>query len=122
MKCPACGADNRGGAKFCNECGATLVIPVPETIEIEPAAAPTILVERTDDVPPSASVYQGLPSSDPTDLPPTHPEWRMSSAGPLPEPPKRRIWLWVIGVLVSCVLIFLLMNILLSGVAEKAAP
>ncbi|MGI9252262.1 MAG: hypothetical protein ACR2J8_00825 [Thermomicrobiales bacterium] len=44
----------------------------------------------------------------------------MSSAGPLPVQPKRRIWLWVLGALVSCVVIFLLMNIMLANVAQRA--
>ncbi len=30
MKCPACGTDNRDGARFCRRCGAALTeTPVP---------------------------------------------------------------------------------------------
>ncbi len=36
MNCPACGADNREGARFCRGCGAALVEPPPG--EEEPAA------------------------------------------------------------------------------------
>jgi hypothetical protein len=43
----------------------------------------------------------------------------MSPAGPLPEQPKRRLWLWIIGALVTCVVLFLLMNMMLMGVAEQ---
>jgi class 3 adenylate cyclase/tetratricopeptide (TPR) repeat protein len=30
MKCPACGAENEAGRKFCGECGEKLVVPCPE--------------------------------------------------------------------------------------------
>ncbi|MFM9108291.1 MAG: hypothetical protein ACKOWF_16505 [Chloroflexota bacterium] len=45
----------------------------------------------------------------------------MSSAGPLPDPPKRRLWLWIVGALISCLVLFLIMNVLLAGLAQNAA-
>jgi hypothetical protein len=42
----------------------------------------------------------------PTDLPPTSPDWRMSSLPSEPLPPKkRRTWLWVLlGVIAAIVI------------------
>lgn len=37
MKCPACGHENRAGARFCESCGATLAVAV------DPVAAPSTL-------------------------------------------------------------------------------
>lgn len=120
MACPVCGADNRAGAKFCNECGANLGLTaappgdLPEPAEQEP-------VVRVDVPPPPVPAFAALPPRDPSELPPTHPEWRMSSAGPLPDPPKRRLWLWIVGALISCLVLFLIMNVLLAGLAQNAA-
>ncbi len=46
MNCPACGADNRRGARFCSNCGATLEEEVQQSPEAEQAA----LEEREDEV------------------------------------------------------------------------
>ena len=55
--------------------------------------------------PPVASPLPPRPS-DPSQLPPTSPEWRMSDPGPLPEPRGRRRWLWgIVGILGLCVLL-----------------
>jgi len=47
----------------------------------------------------------------PRETPPTAPEWRMSDAGPLPEPRRgRRKWLWfalaIIGACLLCCVAF----------------
>ena len=119
MTCPVCGADNRAGAKFCNECGTPLAAESARADAPEEPAADTVV--RVDAPPPPVPAFAALPPRDPSELPPTHPEWRMSSAGPLPDPPKRRLWLWIVGALISCLVLFLLMNVLLAGIAQNAA-
>jgi len=117
MQCSACGADNRDGARFCDACGARL--PEPAIAPPSEPDAPTVVV-RTDVPPPPIPAFE-LPPLNPEDLPPTHPEWRMSPAGPLPEQPRRRVWLWVVGALLFCVAMFVLMNVLLVGMAPQGA-
>jgi hypothetical protein len=122
MLCPACGAENRFGAKFCNECGAALSV-APQTVSPEPGPDPIpepVKVVRIDPPPPPLPVFEAMPPRDPSELPPTHPEWRMSSAGPLPEPPRRRLWLWIVGGLLGCVVMAFLMNAMLMQVAQNA--
>lgn len=124
MRCPACGADNREGARFCDACGARMpeAAPVPAAPAPEapspPDSVPTVV--RIDAAPPPIPAFE-LPPVNPGDLPPTHPEWRMSPAGPLPDPPKRRIWLWIVGGLLFCVAMFIMMNVLLAGIAPQGA-
>ena len=123
MQCPACGADNRDGARFCDACGARMAV-APAAPEPSGSVVPTAddqpVVVRIDTPPPPVPAFE-LPPANPQDLPPTHPEWRMSPAGPLPEPPKRRIWLWVVGGLLFCVAMFVLMNVLLVGMMPPDA-
>ncbi len=38
----------------------------------------------------------------------------MSSPGPLPDPPKRRIWLWVLGGIGAVILLCVVMIIISS--------
>lgn len=84
IACPNCGTPNPEGSRFCGNCGTALT----------PAASPA---------PPPPQ--QSWPS-DPAALPPTAPEWRMSDPGPLPEPRRRRTWLWIVlGTLGACVVL-----------------
>ena len=43
--------------------------------------------------------------ADPTELSPSHPEWRMSPAGPLPEQPRRRWVVWLGAALGACLFV-----------------
>lgn len=117
MVCPACGAENRAGAKFCNECGAPLIEAAVPRIAVPPPDPAFVPVDVSSLPLPS---LESMPPRDPSELPATHPEWRMSSAGPLPEQPKRRLWLWIGGGLLACVVMFLIMNVLLAGVVSNA--
>lgn len=130
--CPSCGTENAPGSNFCSNCGTKLVDPPatergPSQPSVIPEAKP-----RTDDPPPSSSLSRptdadrtqidrptssippqqpmpapvSLPPRDASGLPATAPEWRMSSAGPLPEPRGRRRWLWItLGILGACLLV-----------------
>lgn len=118
MRCPGCGADNRDGARFCDACGARMAeAPAPAAAPAPVAEGPAVV--RIDTPPPPIPAFE-LPPVNPGDLPPTHPEWRMSPAGPLPEQPKRRLWLWIVGGLLFCVAMFIMMNVLLAGIAPPA--
>jgi hypothetical protein len=55
------------------------------------------------------------PIISPSELPPTAPEWKMSSAGPLPEPPKRRRWLWILLIIIVVILILCCVAIILGS-------
>ena len=82
--CPNCGNANPDGSRFCANCGADLSVASRSAL---PPAKPS-------------------PARDRTELPPTSPEWRMSPAGPLPEPPRRRTWLWIVlGIVGACLLL-----------------
>jgi hypothetical protein len=114
VTCQNCGNENPEGSRFCSNCGTRLVAPDPPAspqpgrsepgdgehgpaaVPAPPAPPPTAFARPIRDTGPSAA----------TELPPTHPEWRMSSAGPLPDPPRRRRWLWIVlGLIGFCVLV-----------------
>lgn len=100
--CPTCGDANADGSRFCSNCGTRL----ERSPEPEPASDST-LSERSEPSFPPRSV-----ASDSVDLPPTAPEWRMSSPGPLPERRNRRVWLWVVlGIIGACLLVCILVYI-----------
>lgn len=44
MNCPACGAENREGARFCRHCGSEMALPdpgqAPPTVEAQPSSEP----------------------------------------------------------------------------------
>jgi serine/threonine protein phosphatase PrpC len=56
MNCPACGADNRGGARFCSNCGASLR---EDKVQLSPEPEQATLEERVDEV----SVQQPEPEA-----------------------------------------------------------
>ncbi len=93
MNCPNCGHENQEGDKFCASCGTRLRddLDIPRQYTSEPESA------RSGTTPTQAQ--HSIPESS------TDPEWRMSSLPPA-EPPKRRIWIWVlVGILLFCVLL-----------------
>ena len=102
--CPNCGTSNPDGSRFCANCGRNL----------------------RDAAGTGATDQGSAPSEQPSSLPPTAPEWRMSPAGPLPEPPRRRTWLWVlfgtIGILLLlCCLVVVWLNTAGSDVLDELA-
>ena len=114
IRCARCGTENPEGSRFCAQCGNQLA-----TLEPEPAPPP---VTSAPSPPPSSNEPPGVGpvtgesvprrAADPSALPPTAPEWRMSDAGPLPEPRGRRKWLWIaLGVSGACLLICILVVI-----------
>ncbi|CAA9534460.1 MAG: hypothetical protein AVDCRST_MAG73-1245 [uncultured Thermomicrobiales bacterium] len=81
IDCPNCGTSNPPDSNFCANCGAEL--------SAARAAAPPM----------------ARPVA-PADLPAFDPEWRMSDPGPLPEPRRRRTWVWVLlGIVGACLLV-----------------
>ncbi len=54
-------------------------------------------------------------------MPATAPEWRMSDAGPLPVPSRRRrTWLWILlGILGTCLLICVALFIWSNTIGEE---
>ena len=81
--CPNCGTANPAGSRFCANCGTSL----GQTVGTPQATVPAAPRESSA-------------------VPPTAPEWRMSDPGPLPDPPRRRRWLWITaGILGACVLL-----------------
>lgn len=138
VTCSRCGAENPAAARYCMSCANPL--PVSETAPAAgtgageadatapPATAATASVGSppadTDAFPGRAAAPRPQPGSSglppqfrslraaPSHVPPTDPEWRMSPAGPLPDPPKRRIWVWVLvavgAVLLLCVVLTLI--------------
>jgi len=102
MNCPACGGDNRPGARFCHHCGAAMgeALPVVETVEAvpeKPTAAAAEAETGPDGEAPStadaaaeaaAAGPTGEPGSAPAEVPtgeeePGHP----AEGGPEPEEP-----------------------------------
>jgi eukaryotic-like serine/threonine-protein kinase len=134
VTCPHCGADNPAQARFCMSCGTALSAPsvpaatgpsVPAatgegTTGAAPAGEPGTRANPPSE--PPAPRPSPLPAqftsvrSAPSELPATHPEWKMSPAGPLPDPPKRRIWLWVLGGVGVLLLLCVVMTIV-AGLA-----
>lgn len=106
--CPTCGDANADGSRFCSNCGTRL--------ERSPEPDPEPAGERTSDPeysePPEPTYAPRRPATDSTELPPSAPEWRMSSPGPLPEPRRRRMWLWIVlGIIGACLLVCILIYI-----------
>ncbi|HET7094425.1 MAG TPA: zinc ribbon domain-containing protein [Thermomicrobiales bacterium] len=124
IRCPNCGNENPPGSRFCANCGRRL--PEPAALEAPPEAAPA----------PSAPPETMTPPINPTDLPPTHPEWRMSPPEPYVPQRRRRTWLWiVIGIIAACLVVCLavvvfintppgrsIMNNLATQAALQATP
>ncbi|MBA2452395.1 MAG: zinc-ribbon domain-containing protein [Chloroflexia bacterium] len=97
MNCPNCGHKNQENDKFCSSCGTRLRddMDIPRQYAPEPESAPTAAQSPTS----PSSAQDSIPKR------PSDPEWRMSSLPP-EEPPKRRVWLWVlVGILLFCVLL-----------------
>ena len=90
--CPNCGTGNTEDSRFCANCGANLRAGRTGPSDQDPA-----------------------PTDQPPSIAPTAPEWRMSPAGPLPEPPRRRTWLWVLlGTIGALLLLCCLVGVWLS--------
>jgi len=102
--CPNCGTSNPAGSRFCANFGTALTIVSPEPSTVLPSAEPTTAPRSSPAEPPIIRA-----GSDPSGVPPTAPEWRMSDAGPLPKPRGRRRWLWItVGILGACLVLCLL--------------
>lgn len=124
VKCQRCGAENPASARFCMSCGNALPAAADAPAAPAGAAAPQEAGEAVATAPELAAAEPPravpLPAQfsrrpvDPGELPPTHPEWKMSSAGPLPDPPKRRIWLWVLGGIGAVILLCIVLSIVSS--------
>lgn len=130
VKCQRCGAENPAAARFCMSCGNALPAAdeAPSAVA-EPARpaggapadapSPGPAVVETPRPAPLPAQFSRRPS-DPGELPPTHPDWKMSSAGPLPDPPKRRVWLWVLGGIGAIILLCVVMTIISSMAVPPA--
>ncbi len=93
ITCSNCGFENASDSRFCANCGASLL-------------AGGRAGESVSGTPTGPSSGPSAPVRDPSQLPPTSPDWRMSDAGPLPPPPRRPMWLWfILGALGLCLLI-----------------
>lgn len=125
--CDQCGHRNEAGSRFCSNCGHRLVAgdePLPSVEQGTPSSQPDV-VPTVSGLPPQMAAppvpprrVEPLPASrgpSTGDLAPTDPEWRMSSAGPLPDPPRRRRWLWILLAIVgACVLVCVGVSIFFS--------
>lgn len=150
--CPRCGNENLEGSKFCSNCGNSLTVverpavkdesigDLPEPPDLAPSSPSPSRAEAQVPPPiPAPRAWSPRPSAarnEASVLPATAPEWRMSDAGPLPEPRRRRTWLWiVVGLLGACLLICVgliiwgntesgtrVLNDLATSVAEAATP
>lgn len=132
--CDRCGHENEAGSRFCSNCGNRLAATDAQpTAATEPstsaAAAPTNAASTQPpptapdpspsrlppSIPPPLFPTATPPTGPGRDLPASHPEWRMSSAGPLPDPPRRRRWIWIVlGLLGACVIACVALTIFLS--------
>lgn len=116
--CDRCGHENEAENRFCANCGNRLVkeaaaadapagaVPTsswsPPEPRSSPEPAPRAPIPSPISPPPA---FRSQTGGDSRELPPSHPEWRMSSAGPLPDPPRRRRWIWIVlGLLGACVI------------------
>lgn len=147
--CPTCGNENPEGSRFCSNCGTALTRP--DAAEADASATAADEPDQTD---PDRSVRPGRvsvppmpeprtwtapatrPPHDAGGVPATAPEWKMSDAGPLPEPRGRRRGLWVIvGILGACLMVCVgltvwgntdsgtrFLNDLATSVSEAATP
>jgi hypothetical protein len=118
ITCPNCGTANESNNRFCMECGADLSSLAPST------GTPSGDQARDSPAaPPSTSPPSGFEPAQPwagsararTGPLPTDPDWKMSDPGPLPEPKRRRGWLWVVvglvaALLLCCCLFFVYIN------------
>jgi zinc-ribbon domain len=93
IRCPNCGNENPPGSRFCANCGRRLPeTPAPEAVAPIPS--------------PAADAGLAPPPIRPTDLPATHPDWRMSPPEPYVPQRKRRTWLWIVlGIVAACLLV-----------------
>jgi hypothetical protein len=106
-------------------CGADLTDVAPSPPPPEPTAGPE--ESETPHVPVHVTPHESEPPPreppstwkppiiPPSELPPTAPEWKMSSSGPLPEPPKRRKWLWILLIIIVAILILCCVAIILGS-------
>ena len=123
MRCPRCGTENPQTSKFCSECGGPLIpapaAPAPEPVKVPPPPpVPAAPPPAPTTIPASSRNPESI---DPTELPPTHPDWKMSSAGPLPDPPRRRIWLWILVAVGLCIFMWLMLMLTNSVISSNFA-
>jgi zinc ribbon protein len=96
IRCPNCGNENPPGSRFCANCGRRL----PESDADVAAPSPAS--------PPAVEAEVAAPPVRPSDLPATHPEWRMSPPEPYVPTRQRRTWLWIVlGIIAACLLVCL---------------
>jgi hypothetical protein len=106
-----CGADLSGVAP-----SSPPSEPKPEGEEIEQPHEPAhVAPPESEPPPPEPPTTWKPPIIPPSELPPTSPDWKMSSAGPLPEPPKRRKWLWILLIIIVAILILCCVAIILGS-------
>lgn len=97
MTCSNCGHENQQGDRFCASCGTRLRDDLDIPRQYAPNPESLADSDRSATAPSSAQDALAKRPSDP--------EWRMSSLPP-EEPPKRRVWLWVlVSILLFCVLL-----------------
>lgn len=102
MNCPNCGHENSQHDRFCANCGTRLRTEPEIPRQFVPESQPDVGTRSTP------TPIEPIPD-DPGD-----PEWRMSSLPP-EEPPKRRVWLWVlVGLILLCVLLICGLGIFLT--------
>ncbi len=127
ITCGRCGTENPEGSRFCAQCGNALSVAESEPADAPPPAKSDLPSPTTNS--PIGQIASPAQSerhraADPTHLPPSSPEWRMSDAGPLPEPRRRRTWRWIVlgmgGVcLLVCILTFAWANTLGEDVVRE---
>ena len=108
--CPNCGSSNQPVSRFCENCGADLRSlagsPPPQPPQQPPLDQPPPPFGAPATPPPPVFVPPPVDARPPWDLPPTSPDWRMSSLPPEPPPArKRRTWLWILLGLNAAIII-----------------